>query len=273
MAEDVFTLGDVVRRGWEVRNSSGVLEAATLVVATVFLPDGTTATPTVTIASTGVYRIDYTPTVVGLHTLRWLATGTNAGSDVDTFSVRAAAWSGLVSLAEAKAELGWSGETDTDEDQLVAMIEAVSAACEAYTNRVWRQRTFTEVLDGDGGSELILGHAPILSVTSVTENGSAVAASGYAANTSTITRLNGYTSGAWTPGTRNITVEYVAGTADVPADVRRGVLIALAHNWRASRGMGSATFGAYGDGGVGTPAFSLPNASTDMWRPHILPSI
>ena len=273
MAEDVFTLGDVVRRGWEVRNSSGVLEAATTVVATVYLPDGTTATPTVTIASTGVYRIDYTPTVAGLHTLRWLATGTNAGSDVDTFSVRAAAWSGLVSLAEAKAELGWSGETDTDEDQLVAMIEAVSAACESYTNRVWRQRTFTEVLSGDGGSELIVDHAPILSITSVTENGTAVAASGYAANVSTITRLSGYTAQAWTAGVRNITVVYVAGTADVPADVRRGVLIALAHNWRSSRGMGSSTFGAYGDGGVGTPAFSLPNASTDLWRPYVLPSV
>jgi hypothetical protein len=71
----------------------------------------------------------------------------------------------------------------------------------------------------------------------------------------------------------NIAVTYVAGVQDVPADVRRGVLIALAHNWRSSRGMGSATFGAYGDGGVGTPAFSLPNASTDLWRPHVLPSV
>ena len=35
MAEDVFTLGDVVRRGFEVRNSSGVLEAATAVVAVI----------------------------------------------------------------------------------------------------------------------------------------------------------------------------------------------------------------------------------------------
>jgi hypothetical protein len=47
----------------------------------VYLPDGTTATPSVTITGTGVYRVDYTPTVAGLHTLRWLATGTNAGSD------------------------------------------------------------------------------------------------------------------------------------------------------------------------------------------------
>ena len=273
MAEDVFTLGDVVRRGWEVRDVAGDLAEAGDVTATVYLPDGTTAAPAVTTVSTGTYRIDYTPTVAGLHTLRWLATGDNAGSDVDTFHVRAAAWSGLVSLSEAKTELGWSGETDADEDALVAMIEAVSAACEAYTNRVWRQRTFTEALDGDGGSELILGHAPILSITSVTENGSAVAAAGYAANTSTITRLSGYAAGSWTAGVRNIAVTYVAGVADVPADVRRGVLIALAHNWRSSRGMGSATFGAYGDGGVGTPAFSLPNASTDMWRPYVLPSV
>jgi len=272
MAEDVYTLGDVVRRGWEVRNPSGALEDATDVTAAVYLPDGTTEAPAVTKTSTGVYRIDYAPTAAGLHTLRWLATGANSGSDVDTFTVRAAEWPGLVSLAEAKAELGWSGETDTDEDQLLAMVEAVSAACESYTNRVWRQRTFTEVLDGDGGSALPLGRAPILSVTSVTVNGSAVAASEYAvkATAGLLLRVSGYSAGSWTAGVGNITVEYVAGTADVPADVRRGVLIALAHNWRSSRGLGSATFGAYGDGGVGTPAFSVPNASADLWGPHRL---
>ena len=73
-----YDLGDVVTVGVTVKDSAGVAADATTVVATVTLPDATTATPTVAHTGTGLYSVAYTPTMAGQHQIRWVATGTNA---------------------------------------------------------------------------------------------------------------------------------------------------------------------------------------------------
>lgn len=267
MADLVFTLGDVVTRGWETRDSGGALSDAGDVTALITQPDATTATGSVTKSTTGTYALVFTPTQVGRHVLNWAATGANTNADSDVFHVRPTPYLGLVSLGEVKRFLGVeSTATDADEDMLIDMIEAASLECEAFTGRVWARRSFTDVLDG-GPVTLELSQCPVLSVTTVTEDGVAVPASGYTVSSAGIlTRLTStYSPALWAPGYRNVTVVYSAGAVETPADVRLGVMFMVRH-FLASRGMGTVTFGPPDDYGAGSP-FALARG---RWEPHVM---
>jgi hypothetical protein len=49
-------------------------------------------------------------------------------------------------------------------------IYAISQAISSYCRRTFTQQTYTEVLDGPGSTELMLGHSPVQSITSLTTN-------------------------------------------------------------------------------------------------------
>ena len=83
----LYELGDPVGLSMTVRNSSGNPANATAVALTITLPNATTVTPAVTNAATGVYTAAYTPTMAGRHMARWVATGTNASTFVEEFTV------------------------------------------------------------------------------------------------------------------------------------------------------------------------------------------
>jgi hypothetical protein len=69
-------LGDSVPLSVEVKNAAGALANGGAVTVTVTQPDGTPAGPfTVSPTTTGVYDYDFTPTQVGRHQVRWVATG------------------------------------------------------------------------------------------------------------------------------------------------------------------------------------------------------
>ena len=175
-----FDVGDVVPLSVEVLDSAGALANATVVVVTITLPDGTTATPSVTNASTGVYTATYTPTVAGLFVESWVATGTNASAYEDAFEVQPAGIQGIVSLAEVQATGGLNNTNSDDDETLRGLILMASDICEQRTG-IWRRQTLTGTFDG-GGDKLQL-RRPVVSVTSVTENGTTIAASGYTLDT------------------------------------------------------------------------------------------
>lgn len=78
----------------------------------------------------------------------------------------------LTTLQRAKAEMGI---TDTDDDAvLLGMIARASSAIADETRRVFGIETVTETLDGTGTRLLGLSRAPIIAVSAVTEDGTAI---------------------------------------------------------------------------------------------------
>jgi hypothetical protein len=245
------------------------LDDAETVTLTITRPDGTTVTPTVTSppAVTGTYVYDYTPTVQGLHSVRWVFTGWNASAPlVDSFYVESSSLPPLISLAEARGQCRLSS-TANDSD-LQWMMLVASQMAEDHT-QIWRRTTITDTLDG-GGQRLQL-RAPVASVTTVTESGTAVTASGYTLDRDLGILWRGSTTSreTWEDGRQNIAVTYVAGPSDgvVPATIRQGVRLEVQHLWDSQRG-GSPTPRQAGADFAYDPrtGYSIPHAVIELWR-------
>jgi len=113
-----------------------------------------------------------------------------------------------------------------------ARVEAAAAYIVAVIERAvgtsFIGRSVTETHDG-GCHGIVLRSPYVISVTSATENGTAV--------TDTLRQVDGvlrkfsgatsFTPNLWTTGTKNVSVTYVAGySATVPGDVKEAALIA-----------------------------------------------
>lgn len=71
-----YYLGGTVQDQVTVTSVAGSAINTPTLVLTVYHPDNTTTTPSVTnTASNGLYKATFTPTVAGMHTLRWVASG------------------------------------------------------------------------------------------------------------------------------------------------------------------------------------------------------
>lgn len=132
--------------------------------------------------------------------------------------------------------------TDTSSDaELTAMRDAAETYCETYTGRSLRQQTVTEYLNGDGTPFLTLHNIPIVSITSVTEMGNAVATTDFAADLERgiLARTIGtYYPTWWLPGYRTVTVVYEAGYSGstVAPDLQQAVLAVAREFWESQRG-------------------------------------
>lgn len=270
-----YALGQPVPLRALVYDSAGSLDDATTVTLTITLPDGTTATPTVTNppAVTGTYVYDYTPTLAGLHTVRWVFGGTNASAPpVDSFYVDgqaagAAALPPLVSLAEAREQC--RVYATSDDALLQRYIRVASGLCERHT-QAWRRQTLSAVKDG--GRELVRLRYPIISVTAVTESGTAVASTGYTAVSEHGLLYRGSTTSCgqrWAYGRQNVVVTYVAGAADglVPDEIRQGVLLLTEHLWHTQSGGAGLPRNDGGSDWTLPVGFSIPNAVREHWEP------
>ena len=119
---NTYPLGQTIDLGpWTLRDADGDLTAASSSACTVLLPDGTTATPTVTTSSTGIYSATYTPAAAGVYTYRTVltlsdgSTAVNVGElrvDASPLTTAAAATTTYTTPALLRAEL------DVDPDQL-----------------------------------------------------------------------------------------------------------------------------------------------------------
>ena len=152
----------------------------------------------------------------------------------------------LLTLDEAKKHLRLKKTSEYD-DELKALISAVSEDIRTYTGFDWDARTYTELRNGNGQAALTALKAgrpgpPITSVTSVKENGVAlVVATSYSTTADVVvdltravfTRRPTLTPAAWAPttwpvpgrwseGVLNLELVYQAGdvTASIPADIK-----------------------------------------------------
>ena len=136
----------------------------------------------------------------------------------------------LTTLAAAKEWLGISPSSFTDDALLTNMVARVSAAAESFMGRTIASTAYTETHNGRGLSKLAFGQVPVISVASVTINGTAIPArnsptsSGFAFDQQLL-YLCGYT---FTRGVQNVVVQYTAGFASVPTDIEQAVLELIA---------------------------------------------
>lgn len=232
----MYDLGDVVTLSINVEDVDGNPANAGVMTLAVTAPDGTVTGPTtVTPSPTGIYTYQYPTTQAGRHPFRWLGTGANAASHSDVFVVASQSLLPLVSLADARAHLDMS--STTSDEELRRFLLSASDLAERWTGRTFRRQSFTETRDG-GRAALLLGHLPVISVTSVTESGTARGAGDYTLDGPAGLLWRGSTtSGAlWAPGTQNVEVTYVAGYAEPPPAAYELVLETTRQLWETQRG-------------------------------------
>jgi hypothetical protein len=233
-----LNLGGIIRLTYTVKNDAGQATNPSTVTLTIIQPDGTTATPAVTLppVATGLLIVDFIPTQAGLHSAHW-ATANPTTAEDDMFVAEAPARL-LVSVDDAVDHLKARDviTSDADREQLQWLCLVVSEAVEGDLSRTIVRRTITETHSG-GGSLLRLRQTPVLSVTSVTVSGVLLANTGYVLDTDLGILYAGSTSTASTfaAGLRNVVVVYVVGIANPPKSARLVALTALQSLWQQSQ--------------------------------------
>lgn len=227
-------LGDTLPFRSDVEND-GVLVNAASASLTITLPDGTTASGTVTNPAVGKYACDYPTTLVspqGRYVGQWLFTfvGGATASYVETFDVGPS----LVTVDEALAHLAANGiiTSVNDLDQLQWLCMAASDAVEADLRKVFLRRTVSVIRDG--GYPLVSLVPPVVSVTSVVEAG--VAVTDYAVNKDAGLLYRDSTAcSRWARGVQNVSVTYEAGYVNPPGVVRQVALNLIQLGWQTSQ--------------------------------------
>ncbi|HEY9417671.1 MAG TPA: hypothetical protein VIQ30_23170 [Pseudonocardia sp.] len=261
MAHD---LGEVVPLAVTTRNAAGVVEDAGSVVLSITLPDLTSVTPTVShVALSGVYSVDYPTVQVGLHQVRWVASGANADVFPDVFNVFPANPEFLVPQRQALRKLRLTNPSVDDIEDVREYMAAATAVIERHRCEVVVPRTVTEFVDASGPS-LILPHTPVISVTSVTRlDGVTVDPTGLV-----VVKPNAgivrYRSGGYFNGLYEVV--YKAGRTVIPSNYTRAALIIVEHLWQTERPFATGMDGAYDDSmtlvrGMG---FAVPNRALEL---------
>lgn len=234
--------GETFQYRWTVTDASGVAVDAGTVTAAIRLPDNTTASPSVTHAGTGLYDIDYTTSQVGRHALSGSATGGALGSTTaifdDVFNVENPGRF-IVGFDDARTALRGTATITTvaDREQLRWLCLVASDVVEDYLDRVITRQTFVETYNGRGYAPIILRHAPVLSITTVTENGTTLSATDYIYDDSEHALYRGSSGyAAWSASSRqNVVVTYVCGVAAPSPSVRQFALEIISTLWQESQ--------------------------------------
>lgn len=233
--------GQTFRYRHTVKDANGVLANAGTVVFTVTLPDGTSDTPTVVPAATGVYDVAYTSVQSGLHQIRCSVTGGTLGTEfdfwADSFTVEEPGRT-FLGVDEASAQLRAANiiTSDSDREQLRWLCIVATNAVELDLARIICRRSITESYDG-GKTGIQLRTGPVLSVTTVVESGTTLSASDYVLdrNANVLWRGSTTSAGWWADGRQNIAVTSVCGILNPPAAARMVGLYIVQSLWQSTQ--------------------------------------
>jgi len=149
----------------------------------------------------------------------------------------------LTSLARVKQFLGIDGSTD--DDRLNTLIAAVSAEIQGSIRRKIIQATATdEKIDSVGDFRVSVREYPIISVSSLTENGTALVEDTdfemqeHDLAAGQIVRISDGDPIGWASGRRVITATYSHGYATVPEDVKQAATELVAFDYNAEKSTG-----------------------------------
>jgi hypothetical protein len=236
-------LGDSTTRSINLTNPAGVPVAAdSLPTYAITKPDGTAGTPpTVQTGVTGEYYVVY-PTatlIAGLYRELWTAiVGGVTITLPRVFVVEDPLNPPFIGTDEALAHLRASGviSGSVDLEQLRWLCMVASDAVERDLGITISRRTKTDVFDG-GQCEHVLNEEPVISITSVTESGTVLAATDYVLNARTGLLHRGTTTSprSFVWGRQNVTVVYVAGYLDPPRIARKVALNGVERMWQSSQ--------------------------------------
>lgn len=249
-------LGDVVSLSVEVRDPAGVLADAGAVACTVTAPDGSTSSPAVSSPSTGVYVASFAPALAGAHGVRWVATGANASSFSDGFTVLPSSVP-LLGLSDVKARL--NATSSVNDEELRRVVVAATGRAEAEVGRALASRSVVQVIDlSDRPRPLAVVPTPaLLSVSAVTLDGAAVSDFEVAGSGQAVRRTGG---GVWDG---LVSVSGVVGVAGGELAVaQQAVLELVAHLWETQRA--PAGRNPQAPTGMG---YALPNRVLEMLEP------
>jgi hypothetical protein len=153
-----------------------------------------------------------------------------------------------------------------DDPLLARMITALSAWASVYCSRNFPSAAYDEFYNGAGlgHSKLVLRNYPIISIQSVTMDGTLIVPSspapsvpGYVADEFTL-YLRGF---LFSPGFQNVEVKYTAGFATIPPDLEQSVIGLVAWRYRESKRIGET---AQSLGGQITTSFALKDMPPEV---------
>jgi hypothetical protein len=263
----MLDLGSVYQVAVDVVDASGAPVNPGSADLTIILPDGTTVSPAVpTPTTTGQVRVDYVTAQAGRHVWRLVTSGpTTAYADV--FDVQPAIPVGIVSLADARAQLNMGPSETADDDELRGFVGAATGAVERALGRVVVRRTVVERQQVGRAREVLLRQVPVLSLTSV------VAADGSTTWNTANLRVDGetglltVTSGESLAGDVDFT--YQAGEAVIPDDYRLAGLIIVQHLWETQRGTMGVQLGGDSEPYVAGRGFAIPRRALELLDPQL----
>lgn len=220
----MLVIGSSVALSW----TPGVAGTATVAVR---LPDGTTLTPAPTVTTTGsggavVHTAAFTTTQAGRHLVSWTSGTTKL---VDIADVWPADPRFLISIDDAlDAIKAGAGAPASTRDDMPLYVAAASLAIEDLCGPlISESRTLTT----NGGRPSIVLPATNVTVTSVTVNGSALAAASYDVDKG----AGVIWSPCLTPGVGNVVVVYTVGSMTLPANLRLACREQVRFLWQTTR--------------------------------------
>lgn len=155
----------------------------------------------------------------------------------------------IITLDDAKLHLRISDDV-TDHDQILQqLIDGASQAIASYCGRLFMITTETaKKLDGDGTDTLLLKY-PVQSISSLSNDGTAVVVTTNYELYETIGRVVLTDGTVWVNGRKTVTITYTYGYSidDIPRDVVSACLYLVASKFQAFQqdriGVTSKTFG------------------------------
>ncbi|CAB4173533.1 gp6 domain containing protein [uncultured Caudovirales phage] len=263
-----FEVGQTVTIAIKVYDSTGALaDVGTLMVCAAVLPDGSSVAASVSNPSTGNYQAAVTATLPGRYRFTFTGTGTNSGGTpwTDVADVWPSVTRLIISVADAKAALNTTSDVNDDELRLyiaatTAVIEDIIGPVLSATGRTWTAH---------GGRFTVLLPEKPLSITSITENGTTVPATGYVADLASgiIYRGTYAATFPWYPGVRNVVITYAVGASVIPPNVILAAREELRFLYQqGQQGAGRPSFGdSAGYEQVFTPSgYSVPHRVREL---------
>ncbi len=154
----------------------------------------------------------------------------------------------LADLSDLEAWLGLSSG-NTDEALLTRLLGAASDFVETWCSRTFAVTAYTDIRDGTGLGRMTMINRPVVAVTALAIDGSAIPAagtingSGWFLNKDSV-QLFGY---AFNRGQANVAISYTAGFATIPPAVAQATIELAAMRYQERGRIGLSSVAAAGE--------------------------